>query len=50
MSPVKDSMISDYLKNQDLNLKATDSLNGIIDSANIAIIATPTDYDEENND
>jgi UDPglucose 6-dehydrogenase len=46
ISPIKDSMISDYLKNKDLNLKATDSLNGIIDTANLAIIATPTDYDD----
>jgi len=46
ISPIKDPMISDYLKNQDLNLKATDSLNGIIDSANLVIIATPTDYDD----
>ena len=47
ISPIKDSMISDYLKNKDLNLKATDSLNGIIDTANLSIIATPTDYDDE---
>ncbi|MDA9842422.1 nucleotide sugar dehydrogenase [Gammaproteobacteria bacterium] len=47
ISPVKDSMISDYLKFKNLNLRAVDSLNGIIDSANIAIIATPTDYDDE---
>ena len=47
ISPIKDSMISDYLKNKDLNLRATDSLNGIIDTANLAIIATPTDYDDE---
>ena len=46
ISPIKDSMVSDYLKNKDLNLKATDSLNGIIDTANLAIIATPTDYDD----
>jgi UDPglucose 6-dehydrogenase len=47
ISPIKDSMISDYLKNKDLNLRATDSLNGIVDLANIAIIATPTNYDDE---
>ena len=47
ISPVKDSMISDYLKFKNLNLRAVDSLNGIIDSANIAIIATPTDYDDK---
>jgi UDPglucose 6-dehydrogenase len=47
ISPIKDSMISDYLKYKDLNLRATDSLDGIIELANIAIIATPTDYDDE---
>ena len=46
ISPIKDSMIMDYLTNKDLNLRATDSLNGIIESANIVIIATPTDYDD----
>ena len=47
MSPIKDSMISDYLKHKDLNLRAASSLNGIIESANITIIATPTDYNDE---
>ena len=47
ISPVKDSMISDYLRYKDLNLQASSSLNGIIESANIAIIATPTDYNDE---
>ena len=47
MSPVKDSMISDYLKYKDLNLQASSSLGGIIESADIVVIATPTDYDDE---
>ena len=47
MSPVKDSMISDYLKHKDLNLRASSSLGGIIESADIVVIATPTDYDDE---
>jgi len=47
ISPVKDSMMSDYLKNKDLNLRASSSLSEIIESADIAIIATPTDYDDE---
>jgi len=46
ISPVKDLMISDYLKCRDLNLRASNSLNGIIESANITIIATPTDYND----
>jgi len=47
ISPVKDSMISDYLKHKDLNLRASSSLSGIIESTDIAVIATPTDYDDE---
>ena len=47
MSPVKDSMISDYLKHKDLNLRASSSLNRIIESTDIAVIATPTDYNDE---
>lgn len=47
MSPVKDSMISDYLNHKDLNLRASTSLSGIIESADVAVIATPTDYDDE---
>jgi UDPglucose 6-dehydrogenase len=47
ISPVKDSMISDYLKHKDLNLRASSSLGGTIESADIAVIATPTDYDDE---
>ena len=47
ISPVKDLIISDYLKHKDLNLRASSSLSGIIELADIAIIATPTDYDDE---
>ena len=47
VSPIKDSMISDYLKYKDLNLRATSSLNGKIESANLVIIETTTDTDDE---
>ena len=47
MSPVKDTMISDYLKHKDLNLRASSSLGEIIESVDIAVIATPTDYNDE---
>jgi UDPglucose 6-dehydrogenase len=47
ISPVKDSMISDYLKHKDLNLRAASSLVETIESADIAVVATPTDYDYE---
>jgi UDPglucose 6-dehydrogenase len=47
ISPIKDSMISDYLKHKNLNLRASSSLSGIIEFADVAIIATPTDYDDQ---
>ena len=44
-----DLLISEYLENKALNLKATSSLQSAIPSTNIAIIATPTDYDDKTN-
>jgi len=49
ISPICDPLISDYLENKALNLKATSSLQSAIPSTNIAIIATPTDYDDKTN-
>ena len=49
VSPISDLLISDYLKNKALNLNATSSLHSAIQSTNIAIIATPTDYDDKTN-
>ena len=48
-SPISDLLISDYLENKALNLKATSCLYSVIPSTNIAIIATPTDYDNKTN-
>lgn len=49
VSPINDLLISDYLENKALKLYATSSLQSVIPSTNIAIIATPTDYDEKTN-
>lgn len=49
VSPINDLLISDYLENKALKLYATNSLQSVIPSTNIAIIATPTDYDEKTN-
>jgi len=49
VSPISDLLISDYLENKALNLKATSSLQSAIPSTDIAIIATPTDYDDKTN-
>ena len=50
VSPISDLLISDYLENKALNLKATSSLHSAIPSTSIAIIATPTDYDDKTNE
>jgi UDPglucose 6-dehydrogenase len=49
VSPISDLLITDYLENKALNLKATSCLHSAIPSTNIAIIATPTDYDDKSN-
>ena len=49
VSPISDLLISDYLENKALNLQATSSLQSAIPSTDIAIIATPTDYDDKTN-
>ncbi len=49
ISPIIDDEISDYLKNKNLNLKATLDKEVAYKNAEYVIIATPTDYDVENN-
>ena len=44
-SPIDDDEIKDFLKNKNLNLKATMNKNEAIKDADFIIIATPTDYD-----
>lgn len=49
ISPIIDNEISDYLKNNSLNLKATTEASEAYKSADYVVIATPTDYDENLN-
>jgi len=48
-SPISDVEIEDFLENKTLNLMATTDKQQAFSNADYVIIATPTDYDEENN-
>lgn len=48
-STVVDSLLEDYLSNQELDLFATTNLAEAVDGAQYLIIATPTDYDPDTN-
>ncbi|WP_194091623.1 nucleotide sugar dehydrogenase [Vibrio hibernica] len=48
-SPIFDTEISEFLTRRDLNFTATTDKNAAYKNANFIVIATPTDYDVENN-
>lgn len=48
-SPIQDEYIIDYLTNKKLNLRATLDYEDALMGADFAVIATPTNYDEEKN-
>lgn len=49
ISPIEDREIIDYLKNKNLNLKATLDVKEAYSNADFIIIATPTNYDSSLN-
>ncbi|MGG7058154.1 nucleotide sugar dehydrogenase [Clostridium tertium] len=49
LSPIVDKEIEEYLKNKNLNLKATTDSYKAYKEAEYVVIATPTNYDEELN-
>ncbi len=49
ISPIQDDYIEDYLKNKDLNLKATLDAKSAYKNADYVVIATPTNYDPQKN-
>jgi UDPglucose 6-dehydrogenase len=48
-SPIVDAEIEDFLANKNLNLRATTDKKAAYEGADYVVIATPTDYDTENN-
>ena len=48
-SPIADPEIEEYLKNKDINFKATVNKKEAYQNADFVIIATPTNYDTETN-
>lgn len=48
-SPIKDEYIEKYLKEKELNLKATLDYKEALKDADFVIISTPTNYDEKTN-
>ncbi len=49
ISPIEDKEVSEYLSSKKLNLKTVNNYPTEIDNFDIAIIATPTNYDIETN-
>ncbi|WP_349976071.1 nucleotide sugar dehydrogenase [Pseudomonas sp. WHRI 8519] len=49
ISPIADDELSHYLKNKDLNFRATTCKHETYEKAQYVVVATPTDYDPDTN-
>lgn len=49
ISPIQDKEIEEFLKNKNLNLKATTSSEEAYSNADFIVVAAPTNYDDETN-
>ena len=49
ISPIKDKEIEEFLKNKQLNLRATLDYKEAFEGAEFIVISTPTNYDDERN-
>ncbi|MBQ3414400.1 MAG: nucleotide sugar dehydrogenase [Clostridia bacterium] len=49
ISPIQDKEIEDFLKNKNLNLRATLDYKDAFEGAEFIVISTPTNYDDEKN-
>lgn len=49
ISPIKDDLIDEYLRTKNLKLYTKNLLSEAVKNADIIIVATPTDYDENKN-
>ncbi len=47
VSPIKDKEIQNFLTRGNLNIKAVDSIDDNVKTADFAVIATPTNFDEK---
>ena len=46
---IKDPLLQEFLDTKNLSLKGTSNINDAFKDAEVVIIATPTDYDEDTN-
>lgn len=49
VSHIRDSLIEEYLREQELELRATTDADEAYAQADVVVVATPTNYDEEKN-